>query len=239
MHQNKKMTIKGEIKMKINKYSIVCLGVLVSVTILGSQSVKAEETTEPTEVSRGTSKANFELQAGDNVTVPELLDPEIQPPTGNKGPLSLDAVSSFNFPTKKLGSESQAPLEATPVEGTKLGLQVTDSRGQDLGWNLKVSATAFETAGENKLTLKGAVMTIPEGKLTSVEGVDPLLTPTAKKVKLSPTATSIMSATTTQGRSTWVNSFEGKGEKVTLAVPSGNKVASYVSTITWSLEDAP
>ncbi|WP_157454507.1 WxL domain-containing protein [Carnobacterium maltaromaticum] len=218
--------------MKINKYSILGLSVLMSVAILGSQSVEAAE------ASAGTSKANFELQAGDDTTVPELLDPEIQPPTLNKGPLSLDAVSSFNFPTKKLGSESQAPLEATPVEGTKLGLQVTDSRGQDLGWNLKVSATAFETA-DKKLTLKGAVMTIPEGKLTTGEGVDPLLTPSAFKVNLSPTATSIMSATTTQGRSTWVNSFEGKGEKVTLAVPSGNKVASYVSTITWSLEDAP
>ena len=218
--------------MKVRNYLVIGTGILMSVVILGNQSVEAAE------ASAGTSKANFELQAGDDTSVPELLDPEIQPPTLNKGPLSLDAVSSFNFPTKKLGSESQAPLEATPVEGTKLGLQVTDSRGQDLGWNLKVSATAFETT-DKKLTLKGAVMTIPEGKLTTAEGVDPLLTPSAFKVNLSPTATSIMSATTTQGRSSWVNSFEGNGEKVTLAVPSGNKVASYVSTITWSLEDAP
>ncbi|MEG3017208.1 WxL domain-containing protein [Carnobacterium sp.] len=218
--------------MKLTKYSIVGLGLLMSVAILGNQSVEA------TEASAGSSKANFELQAGDNTTVPELLDPEIQPPTLNKGPLSLDSVSSFNFPTKKLGSEAKAPLEATPVEGTKLGLQVTDSRGQDLGWNLKVSATAFETA-DKSLTLKGAVMTIPEGKLTTEDGVDPLLTPTAFKVDLSATATSIMSATTTQGRSSWSNAFEGNGEKVTLAVPAGNKVASYVSTITWSLEDAP
>lgn len=205
---------------------------LLSVAVLGSQTVEAAE------VSTGTSKANFELLAGDENSVPEILDPEIQPPTGNKGPLSLDAVSSFNFPTKKLGSEAKAPLEATPIEGTKLGLQVTDSRGQDLGWNLKVSATAFETK-DKSLTLKGAVMTIPEGKLTTEEGVDPLLTPSAFKVDLSPTATSIMSATETQGRSTWVNDFEGKGEKVTLSVPSGNKVAAYSSTITWSLEDAP
>ncbi|KRN86413.1 WxL domain-containing protein [Carnobacterium maltaromaticum] len=218
--------------MKLTKYSIVGLGLLISVAVLGNQSVEAAE------ASAGSSKANFELQAGDDTTIPELLDPEIQPPTLNKGPLSLDSVSSFNFPTKKLGSEAKAPLEATPVEGTKLGLQVTDSRGQDLGWNLKVSATAFETA-DKSLTLKGAVMTIPKGKLTTEDGVDPLLTPTAFKVDLSATATSIMSATTTQGRSSWSNAFEGNGEKVTLAVPAGNKVASYVSTITWSLEDAP
>lgn len=218
--------------MKISKYFLVGLGLSMSVVNLGNHSVEAAE------ASKGSSKANFELQAGDGTTIPELLDPEIQPPTLNPGPLSLDSVSSFNFSTKKLGSESQKPLEATPVLGTKLGLQVTDSRGQDLGWNLKVSATSFETS-DKKLTLKGAIMTIPEGKLTTEEGVDPLLTPTAYKVDLSSTAATIMSATTTQGRSRWSNAFEGKGEKVTLAVPSGNKVASYVSTITWSLEDAP
>ena len=218
--------------MKINKYALVGLGLLMSVGVLGSQSVEAAE------ASAGTSKANFELQAGDT-TVPEILDPEIQPPTLNPGPLSLDSVSSFNFPTKKLGTESQAPLEATPVVGTKLGLQVTDTRGQDLGWKLKVSATPFETV-DKSITLVGAVMTIPAGKLTTEEGVDTAnLTPTAYKVNLTKDPTPIMSATTTQGRSRWSNAFEGNGEKVTLAVPSGNKVASYVSTITWSLEDAP
>lgn len=218
--------------MKLSKYSIIVASLLISVFVLGSQSVVANE------VSKGSSKANFELQAGDNTTVPEILDPEIQPPTGNRGPLSLDSVSSFNFPTRKLGSESKTPIEATPIQGTKLGLQVTDSRGQDLGWNLKVSATDFETT-DKSLALKGAVITIPEGKLTSAEGVNPLLTPTAFRVNLSLTPTIIMSATTTQGRSSWSNDFEGNGDKVTLDVPSGNKVASYVSTITWSLEDAP
>ncbi|MGX7377910.1 WxL domain-containing protein [Carnobacterium maltaromaticum] len=207
-------------------------GILVSVVLLGTTQVNAAE------VSKGSSTANFELQAGDSTTVPEIIDPGIEPGLDNKGPLSLDAVSSFNFPTKKLGAEPKLPLEASPVLGTKLGLQVTDERGEDLGWNLKVSATNFKTA-DDKLELKGAVMTIPEGTLTTKEGVDPLLTPTAFKVNLSTTPTSIMKASTTQGRSTWVNSFEGKGEKVTLAVPSGNKVATYSSTITWSLEDAP
>lgn len=218
--------------MKLSKYSLVSLGVLMSISIFGSQSVEAAE------ASTASSKANFELEAGDSETIPGIIDPEIKPPTNNKGPLSLDAVSSFNFATKKLGTESKAPLEATAVEGTKFGLQVTDSRGQDLGWNLKVSATPFQIT-DKTLTLKGAVMTIPEGELTTLEGVDPLLTPSAFKVDLSETATSIMSATTAQGRSSWSNAFEGKGEKVTLAVPSGNKVASYSSTITWSLEDAP
>lgn len=216
---------------KMKKGLLLGMGIMVSVAFAEGKQVEAAE------LSNGTSKANFELQAGDN-SIPEILDPEIQPPTLNQGPLSLDSVSSFNFPTKKLGAESKLPLEAAPVKGSKLGLQVTDERGQDLGWNLKVSATPFKTE-DAKLELKGAVMTIPEGSLRTKEGVDPLLTPTAFKVALSSTPASLMKASTTQGRSTWVNSFEGKGEKVTLAVPSGNKVAVYSSTITWSLEDAP
>ncbi|MGO2963095.1 MAG: WxL domain-containing protein [Carnobacterium maltaromaticum] len=225
--------------MKSMKY--VLTGALILTHLTGMNGIVAyaeDEVPAEEPASTGTSVANFELQAGDENTVPELLDPEVQPPTGNKGPLSLDAVSSFNFPTKKLGTESKLPLEASPVEGTKLGVQVTDERGKDLGWNLKVSATPFQTS-DKTLELKGAIMTIPEGKLTTKQGVDPLLTPSAFKVDLSTNPTSIMSATTTQGRSTWLNTFEEKGEKVTLAVPSGNKVASYSSTITWSLEDAP
>lgn len=217
--------------MKLRKYKIGGLVILFSSIVFGGEIIEAVE------VSKATSTGSFELQAGDN-TIPEILDPELQPPLLNEGPLSLDAVSSFNFPTKKLGSESKFPLEGTPTKGTKLGLQVTDERGQDLGWNLKVSATPFKTE-DNKLELKGALMTIPEGTLTTKKGVDLSLTPTAFKVELSAVPASIMKATTTQGRSTWVNSFEGKGEKVTLSVPSGNKVAIYKSTITWSLEDAP
>lgn len=217
--------------MKVNKYSLVGLSFLATIIFTGNQSVEAAE------ASKGSSTAKFELEAGD-AAIPDLIDPGILPATKEPGPLSLDSVSSFTFATKKLGTESKAPLEAQPVVGTKLGLQVTDSRGKDLGWNLKVSATAFETT-DKSLTLKGAVMTIPAGKLTTLEGVDPLLAPTANEVKLSPTSASIMSASATKGRSSWSNAFEENGEKVTLAVPSGNKSASYVSTITWSLEDAP
>lgn len=217
--------------MKLVNFTLIGMGILVSSAIFGGQTSHAAE------ASKAVTESKFELEAGGE-TVPEILDPEIKPPTGQKGPLSLDAVSNFTFPTKKLGTEANAPLEVAPLKDEKLGLQLTDERGQDIGWNLKVSATAFKTS-DDKLELKGAVMTIPEGKLATKEGVDLSLTPTAHAVALSTTQKSIMVATSTQGRSTWVNSFEGKGEKVTLAVPSGNKVAAYKSTITWSLEDAP
>lgn len=217
--------------MKVTNCYLVSMGLLLAVSLLGSHSVGA--------AVAGTedSKANFELKAGGDIP-PEIIDPEVKPPLPNTGPLTINAVSGFQFLAKTIGTESQAPIEATPVEGTKLGVQVTDSRGQDLGWNLKVKATEFETV-DKAIKLKGASMKIPAGKLITLAGVDPLLTPTAHAVTLSTSPESIMSATTTQGRSSWMNLFEGNNEKVTLDVPSGNKVASYVSTLTWSLEDAP
>lgn len=217
--------------MKTTKM-ILGLGILSSAVLLGGYTSHAAE------VGNELTTADFELQAGDNTTAPPSIDPGVKPPTDNIGALTIDAVSSFVFPATKLGLESTTPLEATPKLGTKLGVQVTDARGQDIGWNLKVSATPFKTA-DKTVELKGAVMTIPEGLLNTKAGVDPSLTPTAHKVVLSETAQSIMTATATQGRSSWMNTFEEKGEKVTLSIPSGNKVAVYQSTLTWSLEDAP
>ncbi|WP_413508948.1 WxL domain-containing protein [Carnobacterium maltaromaticum] len=223
--------------MKIEK-GLVSIGLVT----MSSFVLLAEPKAEAVEVSKGESTAKFQLEAGDPTLPPEILDPEIGPSTGNTGLLTLDSVSSFTFETKKIGGETSAPINATPTKGTKLGLQVTDNRGLDLGWNLKVSGTSFtEKIGEGSDTteLKGAVVTIPAGELTTKAGVDPLLTPVANTVSLTTTPATIMSASKTQGRSTWTNTFEGKGEKVTLAVPSGNKAGNYSSTITWSLEDAP
>ncbi|MDZ5759273.1 WxL domain-containing protein [Carnobacterium maltaromaticum] len=216
--------------------------VSVGIVVMSGFILLAEQKAEAVEVNTAKSTAKFQLEVGDPTVPPEILDPEIGPSTGNKGLLTLDSVSGFTFETKKIGDETSAPIIATPTTGTKLGLQVTDNRGLDLGWNLKVSGTSFTEKigqGPDTIELKGAVITIPEGSLTTKAGVDPLLTPVANKVSLTTTPATIMSASTIQGRSTWTNSFEGKGEKVTLAIPSGNKAGNYSSTITWSLEDAP
>ena len=53
-------------------------GILVSVVLLGTTQVNAAE------VSKGSSTANFELQAGDSTTVPEIIDPGIEPGLDNK-----------------------------------------------------------------------------------------------------------------------------------------------------------
>lgn len=223
--------------MKI-KLGLVSLGIVAT----SCSILLVEQEAQAVEVNTAKSTANFQLQTGDPTVPPEILDPEIGPPTGNKGLLTLDSVSSFTFETKKIGGETSAPINATATVGKKLGLQVSDNRGLDLGWNLKVSGTPFtEKVGEGpeSIELKGAVVTIPEGLLTTKAGVDPLLTPVANKVSLTATPATIMRASTIQGRSTWENAFEGKGEKVTLTVPSGNKAGNYSSTINWSLEDAP
>lgn len=217
--------------MRITTISALGL-VTMAGMVLHSTTVFGEE------VNKADTKANFTLEAGDTTVPPEIIDPEVKPPTGNKGELTLDAVSNFVFPTKKIGNESNTPIEATVPSGEKLGVQVTDIRGKGQGWKLKVSATKFENKDKTN-ELKGAAITIPVGFVVSKPGVDPLIAPTALKATLSESPSNIMIAEKDKGLSSWTNLFEGKGEKVTISVPSGNKADAYEAAMTWTLEDAP
>ncbi|CAD5898792.1 conserved exported hypothetical protein [Carnobacterium maltaromaticum] len=226
--------------MKLSNYCLIGMGILISTTLFGGQTAQA--------VDPETSEALFELQESDplNPTVPGIIDEGIKPPTNQLGPLSIDAVTSFQFGTRKLGQEGGDLITASPIApATKLGVQVTDDRGQDLGWNLKVKASKFMSVGtETAFELEGAAITIPEGTLRGKEGISLALKPTAFAVTLNETEQSIMKASTTQGRSSWLNYFNGGADgtgtnPVTLSVPAGNKKANYKSTLTWTLEDAP
>lgn len=226
--------------MKLSNYCLIGMGILISTTIFGGQTAQA--------VDPVTSEALFQLETIDPLdppTIPGIIDEGIKPGTNQPGPLSIDAVSNFQFGARKLGQEGSSVIKASPIEpATKLGVQVTDDRGQDLGWNLKVKASKFMSVGtETSFELEGAAITIPEGTLTSKSGVSPSLKPTAYALTLNEEPQKIMGATTTQGRSSWLNYFTGVDgadtNPVTLHVPSGNKAASYKSTLTWTLEDAP
>lgn len=225
--------------MKLSNYCLIGMGVLISTTLFGSQTAQA--------VDPATSEAVFNLEAADpeNPTIPGIIDEGIKPGTDQPGPLSIDAVTSFEFGARKLGQEGSSVIKASPIApATKLGAQVTDDRGQDLGWNLKVKATKFMSVGtETSFELEGAAITIPEGTYKSKEGVSLALQPSAYAVTVNETPQTIMKASTTQGRSSWLNYFTGidgaDTNPVTLHVPSGNKAANYKATLTWTLEDAP
>ena len=218
--------------MKANKLLVIGMGVLVSSTILGGM-VSADE---PTPAS---STAIIDLIAGDGTEPPGPVDPTlpVDPPTGNTGLLTIDAVSNFSFPETTISGGSNV-VDALPPEIGRLGVQVSDRRGEEIGWNLTVSATEFIDGDK---TLKGAYITIPEGKILGTYGAAPDLAPTTSSINLTTTGQTIMQASETQGRGSWINAFEegDSMEKVTLTKPAGGLVGNYESTLTWTLADAP
>lgn len=218
--------------MKANKLLVIGMGVLVSSTILGGM-VYADE---PTPAS---STAIIDLIAGDGTEPPGPVDPinPVDPPTEHTGVLTIDAVSNFNFPETTISGGLKVVNAKAPSNG-RLGVQVSDRRGEKIGWTLIVSATEFIDGEE---TLRGAYITIPEGKILGTEGADPNLAPTTSSIDLTPTGQAIMKASETQGRGSWLNAFEegDKMEKVTLTKPAGGLVGNYTSTLTWTLADAP
>ena len=75
----------------------------------------------------------------------EPLDPtdEDNPtdePTHNKGPLSLDYVSSIDFGTQKINMYKKEIYESTSL---KPFIQITDNRGTGAGWKVTAAASSF------------------------------------------------------------------------------------------------
>lgn len=225
--------------MKTIKLTVLT-ATLFSTVLLGTTAF-AEETAvapeEPTAVDKDVNRtAKFILEPGSDDNGP--VDPivPIKPPTNQKGNLTIDAVSNFDFGTKKIDKVTST-YDAVLPEDEVLGAQVTDVRGTGAGWNLTAKISAFENAGKTRV-LKGAEVTIPTGKV-STNSVDEKNPAIAAGLILNDQPATVFSAQVDSGMGTWANEFEGLGEKVQLKVPTGNYVDTYTAEITWSLADAP
>lgn len=159
--------------------------------------------------------------------------------TGNKGPLSIDYISNFNFGTHDI-PEFKTTYEAT---NTHPYIQITDSRGTGQGYTLKANPHEFKTKEGD--VLEGAYMTMASGEVASSGvGKEPL----TNNVRLVPGQSyTVMWAQQDSGMGTWVNKLFGnkghlgdRGNFVGLVVPAGTaKAEAYTSTIDWSLENVP
>lgn len=229
--------------MKTLKLTVLA-ATLFSTALLGMTTYAAEEETvapeEPAAVNKDVSrKAQFVLEPGSDDNGP--VDPivPIKPPTNQKGNLTIDAVSNFDFGTKKI-DKITSTYDAVLSDGEVLGAQVTDVRGTGAGWNLTAKISAFENADKTRI-LKGAEVTIPTGKV-STNSIDDSKPAVAQALTLNEKAATVFSAAAESGMGTWANEFEGLGgedSKVQLKVPTGNYADTYTAEITWSLADAP
>ncbi|MFS7401479.1 WxL domain-containing protein [Carnobacterium maltaromaticum] len=205
--------------MKYKKISLLVLVALARVPMVANAEQSA------------TTEANIEILAGEDPVEPEI---PIDPPTGQEGPLTIDAVSSFDFGVARLGAEK---VTAIVAEDKILGVQVSDKRGNGIGWSLTAEISAFENESKTR-QLRGAKVTIAAGKVDSKQG-NPLFPPVASEIILAGSFQNILVAEKENGLGTWTEDFHGTNKKVQLEVPPDAYVDMYNAEITWSLQDAP
>lgn len=162
----------------------------------------------------------------------EKTNPEfpIGVPTGQLGPLSIDAVSVFDFGKIKIGEPGMAMIP----EGELLGIQVTDSRGEGTGWSVTAKISEFENSEKTK-NIK-ATVSIPTGKVVT-KTANLNNAPISVSADLNNDSMIIFSASKGKGMGSFTNLFEGNDTKI--KVPGGVLVDSYSATITWTLQDTP
>lgn len=237
---NKKMSFKR-----------VVIAGLVATTVLatgGVQVLAADETIgNATDGTKATSYGRVELLEGDSTEIPGIItppgepeDPDIQPPTGNTGLLTVDGISKLDFGTLKLsgGSEEISVKNGSAAISNKK-VQVTDRRGTGAGWTLKVSASAFVDKDDSTKVLKGAEIDFPAGvAINSGDNISAAPTVFASTLPMDGGAPqSFMAASVGTGSGSWMNLMDSSDVK--LKIPAGNLKGDYKATLSWVLEATP
>ena len=209
--------------------------------------------------STGESKATITFEVNDGETPPrdpenpeEELDKDDptnpkDEPTHNKGPLSLDYVSSIDFGTQKITMDEKKTYESISL---KPFIQITDNRGTGAGWKVTAAASSFNDG--TKDTLSGAVITFNNGEVvTPTEGVAAPTPKPSVMLATDGTAVDVVTAPVDTGLGTWLNRWfptldenrtfnMATNDNVTLEVPAGvATVGAHKATITWTLTDGP
>lgn len=185
------------------------------------------------------------------------MDPENpDEKTGNKGPLSIDLVSYYNFGKIKISGNDNT-YYAKPTRVKREGetdfveranyVQVTDNRGTGAGWKVMVQQNNPLKHATNNQEITGTTISLLNGFSNSVHK-DTANTPTAgTDIKITPggAAQRVVTAQADQGIGTWTHSFgkdatEG-AKSVKLDIPGNQKIAKgvYKATLNWTLVDDP
>lgn len=198
------------------------------------------------------------------VTPVDPLDPEKPINPGTNGPLSIDFASSFNFGVNKISNKNATHYaRAQKYNGTADTpnyVQVSDNRGTNAGWTLKVKQDGqFESIKPTlNNILTGAQMTM---EVPTVNSNSSAVAPIAnQKISLNPNGEEIvvLTAADQTGAGTWNNMWgtvekaQEKNDKdedvevnvtkdVKLEVPGSTPkdAVAYQTQLVWILTDAP
>lgn len=179
---------------------------------------------------------------------------------GSGGPLSIDYVSHMSFGEQTISgsnAEYHPLLQSWKYDNDSKTAyipqfaQITDKRGENSGWTLKVERTQFATASGDEL--KGAEINVENAEVVKVSDIDDSAKPTGLNKFTIPLegAVDIVTAAEDQGMATWSYSLgeavsteeaskdpEATNQNITLSVPGTAKKIQdeeYTSSITWTL----
>lgn len=191
------------------------------------------------------------------------VDPE-GPNPGTDGPLSIDFASSLDFGVNKIANTNQTYFARaqtyTDIDPTANYVQISDNRGTNAGWTLKVkqesqfsatTATLNNVLTGAKITLKNASVASNSSATAPRENDEIVLNPDG-------TESLVMSAANLTGAGTWVNSWgtvetvsevNSEGETVEVAVTKDvslevpgstpKDAVKYQTNLVWTLTDVP
>lgn len=186
------------------------------------------------------------------------------PNPGTDGPLSIDYASSLDFGVNKITNKDE--IYYARAQQFKDGraaapnyVQVSDNRGNNAGWTLKVKQNGqFKAANTLNDTLTGSAVKLVNPTVASNSTA--VFPTAAATIELDPAGTEslVMSAKADQGAGTYVdrwgtaetvketdkdgNEVDAKVNKaITLAVPGSTPkdAVKYSTSLTWSLSDVP
>lgn len=231
----------------------------------------------------GTIRSNGLVEFMPSTDITEPVDPTIDPkeppvtvkpidptdPTGphpgTKGPLSIDYASSLDFGKNRITNVdmtyyARAQAYHGDTEETPNYIQVTDNRGTNAGWTLKVKQAGQLKSVTETLNpeLTGSVITLTQ---PTVNSNSTATAPTAAQtIVLDPAGSEqlVMSAATKAGAGTWTNRWgivervmeqDQAGQEVeasvtkdvTLEVPGATPkdAVKYQTQLIWTLSDVP
>lgn len=264
--------------MKIHTLTRSALALIMIAPVLETAVVNADAQPGVTQATPQINDSKGKIQLVESTEVPDTVDPTdpskpIDPDknggdekeTGNKGPLSLDVVPSFNFGIRAVDSVERTYHALT--QNAKLGpkddsketaighfVQITDKRGNDKrAYNLNVKDTGFKGLSGSVLFLRmpdirnsnGGMQdagmssaTLKGDELTS-DGVDIVMEGGSQK------GTNIYIFGGNYGTVTGTEQLytvDGVKDKmatvdsaISLTVPASPKAGTYTDTITWTL----
>lgn len=223
---------------------------LVALSVCGAALTSFAE--DKADATKAENTANVTVLPGDKDEVNPPIDPEIDPPTGQKGDLTVDTIINFKFNDVKLqNTDFKTGLKPTDK---KHGIQVTDKRGTGDGWTLRLTQNKMMNtdssvaANSNKSELKGAYISLPlvedEAHIhTTLNNPGKDMKPKSLNYKFNGTygaPQNVATAAKDHGMGSWLFRYNtGENDKVELNIPAGNYAGTYEGIMQWTLAPTP